>query len=243
MAAAVPNIAARHQRGPRSARTMAAAMAAQQAAPVMIHCNSDGVSVPYSGLAKYRKPASPRVTASDPSSSRRVIANPNQRARITTRNTSSVVRIGWTWDSRPKCRATACSRNETIIRANPSSQIRRRSAKTSRLSRSVESAGARSTPMRWNTLVRALASAAPRASTKTINPRLTQPCPALAQTHVSYKVALRRALDRIDTSQPGGLAGFLAQEPLEGLAGRVAGKVGTELHDPWHLVVGQSGAA
>jgi hypothetical protein len=57
-----------------------------------------------------------------------VIANPNQRARITTRNTSSVVRIGWTWDSWPKCRATACSRKETIIRANPSSQIRRRSA-------------------------------------------------------------------------------------------------------------------
>jgi len=57
-----------------------------------------------------------------------VIANPNQRARIMTRNTSSVVRIGWTWERRPKCRATAWSRNETIIRANPSSQIRRRSA-------------------------------------------------------------------------------------------------------------------
>src|SRR5215470_6108495 len=97
--------------------------------------------------------------------------------------------------------------------------------------------------MRWNTLVRALASAAPRASTKTINPRLTPTYPARARTHVSYKVALRRALTRIDTSRAGRLAGFLAEEALEGLAGRVTREVGAELHDPGHLVVGQPGAA
>src|SRR3984893_19035690 len=99
-------MAARHQRGPRRARTTAAAMAAQEAAMVMIHCHGGVVTLPYSGLAKYRKPARPPETATTPSSSRRVIANPNQTARITTRKTSSVVRIGWTWERRPKERAT-----------------------------------------------------------------------------------------------------------------------------------------
>src|SRR5258708_5437179 len=179
MAAAFLNMAARHQRGPRSARTTAAVIAAQQAAPVMIHCHSGGARVPDSGLAKDRKPARPPGAASEPSSSRPVNAEPNPRARITTRNTRPGGTIGWTWESWPKCRATAWRRKETIISANPSSQIRRRSAYISRLSLSVVPAGARSTPIRWNTLVRALASDAPRASTKTINPRLTAPYPDL----------------------------------------------------------------
>src|SRR5215831_7239488 len=83
--------------------------------------------------------------------------------------------------------------------------------------------------MRWNTLVRALASAAPRASTKTINPRLTQPCPALAQTHVSYKVALRRALSRLSTSLAKSVSGEtprLRRRVATALCGQAQRRVG-----------------
>jgi hypothetical protein len=72
-----------------------------------------------------------------PVHSRPPILNPNQATSTMTRKTSSVVRIGWTSDSRPRCRATAWSRNEMIINANPASQMPRRTAYVIRLNRSV----------------------------------------------------------------------------------------------------------
>ena len=126
--AAVPNIAARHQRGPRSASAVAITMPPVQAPPAMSHSHSGGDSVPSTGSAKDRNPARPAVTATTPVHSRLPILNPNQATSTMTRNTSSVVRIGWTSDSRPRCRATAWSRNEMIISANPASQIPRRTA-------------------------------------------------------------------------------------------------------------------
>ena len=114
----------------------------------MSHSISGGDCMPYSGCAKYRKPASPAVTSAEPSHSRRPTLNPNQVASTATRNTSSVVSTGWTSDSRPRCRAVAWSRNDTIIRAKPSSQTGLRRACKIRLSRSVALSGAFSTPMR-----------------------------------------------------------------------------------------------
>ncbi len=96
IAAAVPNIAARHQRGPRSARTTAVVIAPVHARIATTHRHSGGGSMPYWGWAKYRNPASPAVTPTDPIHSRRPIRKPNQKARMAARNTSSVVRIGWT---------------------------------------------------------------------------------------------------------------------------------------------------
>jgi hypothetical protein len=181
IAAAVPNMAARHQRGPRRASRTAIVMATMQAPPVTPHAHGGGVSVPSTGSAKYRKPARPPVRQMAPIHSRRPMENPNQAASTTTRNTSSVTRIGWTSDNRPRCRATAWSRNEMIIRPKPASQILRCSAYRIRLNRSVVSAGASSMPLRWNTLVRAFAKAAPKAKMNTIRDR-SRP----QETYVSY---------------------------------------------------------
>ena len=105
------------------------------------------------------------MTAIAPIHSRRPILNRNQIARMAARKTSSVVRIGCTSESLPMCRAMACSTNDTIISAKPSSQTPRRSAYFSRLSRIAASAGAFCTPSRCKTLVSALTSAQARAST------------------------------------------------------------------------------
>jgi hypothetical protein len=51
------------------------------------------------------------------------------------------------------------------MKKNPRSQMPRRMAWAIRLSVMVDSSGASSTPMRWNTLVSALDSAAARART------------------------------------------------------------------------------
>ena len=63
--AAVPNIAARHQRGPRSASTAAITMPPAHAPPATIHSHSGGDSVPSTGSAKYRKPARPAAHGQD----------------------------------------------------------------------------------------------------------------------------------------------------------------------------------
>jgi len=84
-------------------------------------------------------------------------------ASSTTRKSSSVVRRGCTWVSRPKCRATAWSKKEATMKPNPASQTPRRSAWVSSDSLSVASSGASSRPIRCRTLVSALASAAPSA--------------------------------------------------------------------------------
>ncbi len=84
---------------------------------------------------------------------------------MATRNNSSMVRMGWTTDSRPMCSAKDCSRKEQIMKPKPKSQTPRRMAWAMRLSRIVDSSGASSTPMRWNTLVSALDSAAATART------------------------------------------------------------------------------
>jgi hypothetical protein len=163
--AAVPNIAARHQRGPRMARKTVKTMIPTHTPPVTAHFHPGGGVMPYSGSAKYKKPDRPAATAIAPIHSRPPILNLNQIARIAARNTSSVVRIGWTCESLPTCRATAWSRKETIISAKPSSQTPRRRACLSRLSLSADSAGAVCTASRWRTLVRALTSEAASAST------------------------------------------------------------------------------
>jgi hypothetical protein len=91
--------------------------------------------------------------------------NRNQVASSTTRNSNSVVRMGWTWLRSPRCRATACMRNEATMKAKPSSHTPRLRAWVSRLSLSVDSSGASSTPIRWRMLVSALDIAAARART------------------------------------------------------------------------------
>ena len=76
-----------------------------------------------------------------------------------------MVSIGWTTESRPACSAKACRRKEQTMKKNPSSQMPRRMAWVIRLRVMVDSCGASSTPMRWNTLVSALDNAAARART------------------------------------------------------------------------------
>ena len=76
-----------------------------------------------------------------------------------------MVKMGWTTESRPMCRAKACSKKEQTMKANPSSQTPRRMACAIRLRRMVDSSGASSTPMRWNTLVSAFDRAASTART------------------------------------------------------------------------------
>ena len=71
-----------------------------------------------------------------------------------------MVNIGCTTESVPMCSATACIKKDRIMTPKPRSQTPRRRAWAMRLSRIVESSGASSTPMRWSTLVRALANAA-----------------------------------------------------------------------------------
>jgi hypothetical protein len=54
--------------------------------------------------------------------------NPNDDPSKNTKKSSSVVRMGCTWVSRPKCNATACMMNARIMTKNPASQMPRRSA-------------------------------------------------------------------------------------------------------------------
>ena len=82
-----------------------------------------------------------------------------------TRNSSSMVRIGCTTERRPMCNANACSKNAQTMNPKPNSHTPRRMAWAMRLRRMVDSAGASSTPMRWNTLVSALERAASTART------------------------------------------------------------------------------
>ena len=80
-------------------------------------------------------------------------------ASNSTKKSSSVVRMGWTWLRSPRWRATAWVRNEANMNPNPRSHTPRFSAWVSRLRWSVDSAGASSTPIRCRMLVRALANA------------------------------------------------------------------------------------
>ena len=47
---------------------------------------------------------------------------------MATRNSSSMVRMGWTTDSRPMCSANDCNRKEQIMKPKPRSQTPRRMA-------------------------------------------------------------------------------------------------------------------
>ena len=100
-----------------------------------------------------------------PTHSRTEMEKWNAVPRMATRNKSSMVRIGWTTDRLPRCSATDCNKKERTMKPNPNSHTPRRSAWAIRLSRMVDSRGASSTPMRWNTLVSALDSAAATART------------------------------------------------------------------------------
>jgi len=161
-APAAPNMAARHHRGPRSAASTAITMTTPQAEPATAHSSPVGDRLPPVGWAKIRKPARPPAAATHPSHSRSPIRKRNHVANSRTKKSSSVVRMGCTWLRSPRWRATACMRNEAIMKANPSSHTPRLSAWVNRLSFRVDSAGASSTPMRWSRLVRALESAAAR---------------------------------------------------------------------------------
>ena len=74
------------------------------------------------GWAKYKNPARPPAVAITPSHSVRPTANRNQIPSTMTKKISSVVKMGWTTESRPRCRAMAWSRNEATMRTNPNSQ-------------------------------------------------------------------------------------------------------------------------
>ena len=128
MAAAVPNMAARHHRGPRRASTTATAIPPLQAPPAITQLQKDGDRLPSSGWAQYKKPERPPTAASEPSHSRRPTEKPNQTESTITRKTNSRVRMGCTCERRPKCRAMAWSMKETIIRAKPRSQMPRLTA-------------------------------------------------------------------------------------------------------------------
>ena len=58
---------------------------------------------------------------------------------MATRNSSSMVRIGWTTESRPMCSANDCNKKEQIMKPNPISHTPRRMAWAIRLSRMVDS--------------------------------------------------------------------------------------------------------
>jgi hypothetical protein len=146
-------------------------MPALHAIPVITQLQKEAERFPFSGWAQYRKPARPPTAASEPSHSRDPTVKPNQMESTATRKTNSSVKMGCTCESRPKCRATAWRMKETIISANPRSQTPRRTAYVIKLSFSAFSAGASSTPIRWNTLVSALARDAPSAKIKTIEIR------------------------------------------------------------------------
>ncbi len=103
-------------------------MPALQASPAISQLQNEVERFPSSGWAQYKKPARPPTHAREPSHSRRPTVKPNQTESTATRKTSSRVKIGWTCESCPKCRATAWRMNETIIRANPRSQMPRRTA-------------------------------------------------------------------------------------------------------------------
>ena len=67
---------------------------------------------------------------------------------MATRNSSSMVKMGCTTESRPMCSANDCNKKEQIMKPKPMSQTPRRMAWAIRLSRMVDSSGASSTPMR-----------------------------------------------------------------------------------------------
>ncbi len=79
------------------------------------------------------------------------------------------MRTGCTCVRRPTWRATAWRRKDPTIRAKPASQTLRRRAWVSNESFIVSEAGASSTPIRWSTLVNALANDAATARMKTIS--------------------------------------------------------------------------
>ena len=165
MAAAVPNMAAFHQRGPHRVATTVTTIRKVALPPTTIQPRLVGTSSPPPGAAKTRKPESPKAMAEAPIHSRTEMEKRKYVPRMATRNSSSMVRMGWTTESRPMCSAKACNRKEQIMKPKPRSQTPRRMAWAMRLSRMVDSSGASSTPMRWNTLVSALESAAATART------------------------------------------------------------------------------
>ena len=133
--------------------------------PTTIQPRLVGTSFPPPGSAKKRKPESPKAMAPAPIHSRMEMEKRKYVPRMTTRNSSSMVRIGWTTESRPMCSAKACNKNAQIMKPKPSSHTPRRMACAIRLRRMVDSSGASSTPMRWNTLVSAFERAAATART------------------------------------------------------------------------------
>ena len=165
MAAALPNIAAFHQRGPQRVATTVTTIRNVALPPTTIQPRLVGTSSPPPGAAKKRKPERPKAMAATPTHSRTEMEKRKYVPRIATRNSSSMVRIGWTTESRPMCSAKDCRRKEQIMKPKPRIQTPRRMAWAIRLSRMVDSLGASSTPMRWNTLVSALDNAAATART------------------------------------------------------------------------------
>ena len=133
--------------------------------PTTIQPRLVGVWSPPPGAAKKRNPESPNAMAEAPIHSCAEMEKRKYVPRMATRNRSSIVRIGCTTERRPMCSAKDCKRNEQIMKPKPRSQTPRRMAWAMRLSRIVDSSGASSTPMRWNTLVSAFESAAATAST------------------------------------------------------------------------------
>jgi hypothetical protein len=72
-AAADPNMAAFHQRGPQRVATTVTTMAALAAPPTTIQSRLLGTSFPPPGSENTRKPESPKAMAEAPIHSRRVI--------------------------------------------------------------------------------------------------------------------------------------------------------------------------
>ncbi len=70
MAAALPNIAAFHQRGPQRVATTVSTMSAVVLPPTTIHPRLVGTSSPPPGAAKKRNPARPNAMAEAPTHSR-----------------------------------------------------------------------------------------------------------------------------------------------------------------------------
>src|ERR1700733_1416709 len=94
IAAADPNMAAFHQRGPPPDGTTATTMAALAKLPTKIQSRLLGTSFPPPGLENTRKPESPKAMAEAPIHSRRVILYPKYVPNMKTRHNNSIVSSG-----------------------------------------------------------------------------------------------------------------------------------------------------
>ncbi len=124
-APATPKAAARHQRGPRNAARVASRAVPPQSEPATIHSNVVGTSLPPPGWAKIKNPANPPAAPAQPNHSRQPTRNRNQVASRTTKNTSSDVKMGCTWLSVPRWRATIWRGTVATMKARPRSHTPR----------------------------------------------------------------------------------------------------------------------